>query len=85
MSEKSQTFQIVEQSTEHTQRVVFEDFDVDEFFCSPCTDFHEDNLCDIECNPSIHPTIQDTQEKTRTEESPKKLIGDSSSSATAAN
>ena len=57
----------------------------DEFFCSPCTDAHEDNLCDIECNPSIHPTIQDTQEKTRKGERPKNSIGNSSSSATAAN
>ena len=44
MSEKSKTFEIVERSTEHTQRVVFEDFDGDEFICSLCTeDGHDDN------------------------------------------
>ena len=43
MSEKSKTFEIVERSTEHTQRVVPEDFDDDEFICSLCTPyFHED-------------------------------------------
>ena len=54
MSEKFKTSEILERSTEHTQRVL-EDFD--EFLCSPCTDLHEDILCDIELNPSIHPTI----------------------------
>ena len=49
MSEKSQTFEIYERSTEHAQRVVFED--VGEFLCSPCTDVHGYILCDIECHP----------------------------------
>ena len=53
--------------------------------CSPCADLHEDLLWDVELNPSIHPTIQDTQEKTRKGERPKNSIGNSSSSATAAN
>ena len=66
-----------------TQRVVYEGFD--EFLRSPFTDFHEDNLCVIELNPSIQPTIQDTQEKTRKGETPKNSIGNSCSSATAAN
>ena len=44
MSEKSKTFGIVERSTEHTQRVVFEDVDGDEFICSLCTeDLHDDS------------------------------------------
>ena len=76
MSEKSKTFEIDERSAEHTQRLVFEDFD--EFLCSPCTGFHEDNLCDIELNPSIHPTIQDIQEKARKGERPKNFIRNSS-------
>ena len=68
---------------QHTQRVVSDDFE--EFLCSPCKDFRETNLCDIELNPSIHPIIQDTQEKTRKGERPKNSIGNSSLSATAAN
>ena len=71
--DNSKTFAIGERSIEHTQRVVLEDFD--ESLCSPCTDFDEDILCDVELNPSIHPTIQDTQEKTRKGERPKNSTG----------
>jgi hypothetical protein len=42
MSEKSKTFEIIERSTEHTQRVVFEDFDGDEFMCSMCNEDDHD-------------------------------------------
>ena len=38
--------EIGERSTEHTHRVVFafEDFDGEEFICSPCTEYsHDDN------------------------------------------
>ena len=44
MSEKSKTFEMVERITEHTQRLIFEDFDGDEFICSLCTeDVHDDS------------------------------------------
>ena len=44
MSEKSKTFETVERSTEHTERVVVDDFDGEEFICSLCTeDGHDDN------------------------------------------
>ena len=44
MSEKSNTFEIGERSTEHTHRVAFafEDFDGEEFICSPCTEYVHD-------------------------------------------
>ena len=91
--EKSKTFEMVERSTEHTQRVVSDDFD--EFLCLPCTGMHEDIereparasdlLCDIQLSSSSHPTTKDTQEKTRKGERPENSIGNSSKSATAAN
>ena len=44
MSEKPKAFEIVEGSTENTQRVVFEDFDGDSFIWSLCSeDGHDDN------------------------------------------
>ena len=88
--------EIGERSTEHTHRVVFafEDFDGEEFICSPCTEYVHDKdgrapkraseiLCDNqdddgrapkrasdiccknELNSPIHPTIKNTQDKTR--------------------
>ena len=71
---KSKLFE-VERITEHTQRVVVEELDFEDFICSPCTDCHDINVCDIELNPSIHPTVQDTKEKTRKGERPKISTG----------